>query len=105
MKFGIGLRPLNDQEVQLSPDKRGVIVTRIEPDSFAEEIGMQERDIIMAINRQPVNSVDDVRKVQQKLKPGDAVAFHIARPQISAGRVRGGSVGSDSQYLSGKLPD
>ncbi len=106
VKFGIGLRPLNDQEVQLSPDKRGVIVTRVEPDSFAEEIGMQERDIIMAINRQPVNSVDDVKKVQQKLKPGDAVAFHVARPQVTAGRLtRGGSVGSDSQYLSGRLPE
>jgi len=106
VKFGIGLRPLNDQEVQLSPEKRGVIVTRVEQDSFAEEIGMQERDIIMAINRQPVNSVDDVRKVQQRLKPGDPVAFHIARPQLSSGRVRGGAAaGSDSLYLPGKLPE
>jgi serine protease Do len=105
VKFGIGLRPLNDQEVQLSPEKRGVIVTRVEPDSFAEEVDMHERDIIMAINRQPVNSIDDVKKVQQRLKPGDAVAFHIARPQVTAARLTRGSVASDSLYLSGRLPD
>jgi serine protease Do len=105
VKFGILLRPLNEQEVQLSPEKRGVIVTRVETDSFAEEIDMHERDIIMAINRQPVNSIEDVKKVQQKLKPGDPVAFHIARPQVTAARVRGGSVAYDSRYLSGKLPE
>jgi serine protease Do len=105
VKFGISLRPLNDQEVQLSPEKHGVIVTRVEPDSFAEEVDMHERDIIMAINRQPVNSIEDVKKVQQRLKPGDAVAFHVARPQVTAARVRGGSVASDSLYLSGRLPE
>ena len=105
VKFGIVLRALGDQEVSLSPEKRGVVVTRVEQDSFAEEIGMQERDIIMAINRTPVNSVDDVKKVQQRLKPGDAVAFHIARPQVTSARARGGSAGSDSLYLSGKLPE
>src|SRR5262249_37862554 len=105
VKFGIGLRPLNEQEAQLSPEHRGVIVSRVEQDSFAEEVGLQDRDIIMATNRQPVNSIDDVRKVQTKLHPGDAVAFRIARPQATAGRVRGGSVAADSLYLSGKLPE
>jgi serine protease Do len=105
VKFGILLRPLNEQEVQLSPEKHGVIVTRVETDSFAEEIDMHERDIIMAINRQPVNSIEDVKKVQQRLKPGDAVAFHVARPQVTAARLARGSATSDSLYLSGKLPD
>jgi serine protease Do len=105
VKFGVVLRPLGEQELGLSPEKRGVIVTRVEQDSFAEEIGMQERDIIMAINRTPVNSVDDVKKVQQRLKPGDPVAFHVARPQVTTARVRGGVAGSDSLYLSGKLPE
>jgi S1-C subfamily serine protease len=33
----------------------------------------------MAINRQPVNSVEDVQKIQGALKPGDAVAFRVMR--------------------------
>ena len=54
-------------------------VTRVEPGSFADEIGMKEHDIIIAINRQPVSSVDDIKKVQQTLKPGDPVAFRVVR--------------------------
>ena len=30
VKFGIVLRPLSEQELQMSPDKRGVLVTRVE---------------------------------------------------------------------------
>jgi hypothetical protein len=33
----------------------------------------------MAVNRRPVNSVDDVQKMQAALKPGDAVAFRVMR--------------------------
>ena len=43
--------------------------------SCDEEIGMQERDIIVAINRTAVSSVDDIRKIQSTLKPGDAVQY------------------------------
>src|SRR5262249_39580146 len=102
-----GLRPLSDQEKDLSPEKHGVIVTRVEQDSFAEEIGMQDRDIILAINRRPVNSGEDVRKIQQTLKPGDAVAFRVARPALRGARggaARAGTL-ADTTYLSGKLPE
>ena len=31
-------------------------------DSFAEDIGLMEKDVILSINRQPVTSVDDVQE-------------------------------------------
>src|SRR5262249_30405462 len=101
MKFGISQRPVSEEERELTPDKRGVTVTRIEPGSFADEIQMQERDIIIAINRQPVSSVDDIKKVQQTLKPGDAVAFRVVRP---ARGNRGRPGASQTLFLSGTLP-
>ena len=79
MKFGFRPRPLTEQERDSVDTRRGVMVTLVEQDSFAEEIGIQNGDVIDAINRQPVNSLDDIRKVQEKLKPGDAVAFHVVR--------------------------
>ena len=79
VKFGIQARQVSEEERDLTPDKHGVTVTRVEPGSFADEIGMQEHDIIIAINRQPVSSVDDIRKVPQTLKPGDPVAFRVVR--------------------------
>ena len=102
-KFGISIRPASDQERELTPDKRGVTVTRVEPGSFAEDIGMLERDVIVSINRQPVTSVDDIRRIQQTLKPGDAVAFRVVRTAPNQLRGRGVPA-SQSIFLSGTLP-
>ncbi len=96
VKFGIYPRQLSEDERDLTPDKHGVTVTRVEPGSFAEEIGMQEHDIIIGINRQPVTSVDDIKRVQSTLKPGDAVAFRV---------VRGQGNRTQTIYLSGTLPE
>jgi serine protease Do len=80
-KFGIRIRTLSDPEraSQGLEDKHGVVVTSVDADSFAEDIGLQEKDIIVSINREPVASVDDVRKIQGRLQPGDAVAFRVMR--------------------------
>jgi len=97
IKFGIQARQVSEEERDLTPDKHGVTVTRVEPGSFADEIGLQEHDMIVAVNRQPVSSTDDIRKVAVTLKPGDAVAFRVVRviprnPPVTT-------------YLSGTLPD
>ncbi len=95
--FGIEARPVSEEERDRTPDKHGVTVTRVEPGSFAEEVGIQEHDMIIAINRQPVSSTDDVRKVAQGLKPGDAVAFRVVRVVGRQAPV--------TTYISGTLPE
>jgi len=104
IKFGIYPRPVSEEERAMTPDKHGVTVTRVEPGSFADEVGMMEHDIIIAVNRQPVSSVDDIRKVQQALKPGDAVAFRVVRPVRSLRRSAAAN-DSETMYLSGTLPE
>jgi serine protease Do len=81
-KFGISIRDLSAEEKEglNTPEKKGIRVARVEEDSFAEEIGLQENDVIVWINRVATGSLEDVRKVQAKLKPGDAVAFGVLRP-------------------------
>jgi serine protease Do len=106
VRFGIGIRPSSDEEKDATPDKRGVVVTRVEPGSFADDIGMMERDMIIAINREPVGSVDDIRKIQQTLKAGDPVAFRIVRtPQGARGRSTSTGPRSVTLFLSGTLPN
>jgi serine protease Do len=118
VKFGFRPRPLTEQERESVENRRGVMVTLVESDSFAEEIGIQSGDVIDSVNRQPVNSLEDIRKVQEKLKPGDAVAFHLVRgvtpPPAATTRSKRGSVaqvqtrtGADGllgTYVSGILP-
>ncbi len=80
VKFGITPRELSDAERNLTPDKRGVMVSTVEDGSFAEDIEMEAGDLIIAINRHPVSSVDDLKRIAGSLKSGDAVAFLIVRP-------------------------
>jgi serine protease Do len=108
VQFGIQLRGLNDDEKALTTDKRGVFVARVESNSFASDIGMQERDIITSLNRHPVNSIDDVKKVQSTLKPGDPVVFRIVRT-LPAAAARGSHAAltpaTQVQLLTGTLPE
>ncbi|HLW76491.1 MAG TPA: PDZ domain-containing protein, partial [Bryobacteraceae bacterium] len=79
VKFGIQPRAVTEEERDLTPDKHGVTISRIEQGSFAQDVGLEEHDIIVAINRQAVSSVDDVRRIAGALKPGDPVAFRVVR--------------------------
>jgi serine protease Do len=103
VKFGISIRPASQEELALTPDKRGVTVSRVEPGSFADDIGLMDRDIIVSINRSPVSSVDDIRKIQTTLKPGDAVAFRVVR-QVPGVRAKGTQPRTVTMFLSGTLP-
>ena len=102
-KFGITIMRLTQKERQdLQIDsKDGVKVVSVDPGSFADDIGMLAGDAILAINRQPVSSPDDVMKVQSTLKPGQAVAIRIARGGVAGSRRSE----PERSYLSGKLPE
>ena len=80
-KFGMKIKPLTDGERETMDlkEKRGVEVVSVDPGSFSEDIGIVEKDVIISINRLPVASVDDIRRIQGSLKPGDAVAFRVMR--------------------------
>ncbi|HTS46957.1 MAG TPA: Do family serine endopeptidase [Bryobacteraceae bacterium] len=102
-KFGIKLHSLTDAErtnmgIQ---SKGGLVVRSVDEGSFAEDMGLMENDVILAINRQSVGSVDDVIRVQSSLKPGDAVAFRIMRPTPGG---RGRAPEWTTMFVSGTLP-
>ncbi len=57
----------------------GVMVSEAEPGGFSADLGLNHGDVILSINRQPVNSVDDFNRIQSQLKSGQDVLFLIAR--------------------------
>jgi serine protease Do len=107
-RFGISIRPTSDPEREAASiaDKRGLVVTQVQEDSFGEEIGLQPKDIIMSINRQPVATLEDVRRIQAALKAGDAVAFRVMRPLLPlAGRQQpNAKIEYNTFYVSGTIP-
>ena len=78
------------------PSGKGVVVQDVKPGSFADDIGFNRGDVILQINKQPVNSEDDFRKLQGQLKSGQDVVF-LVLPR-SAGRNAG------TIFLAGTLP-
>jgi len=78
-------------------DRRGVIVTQVEPASFAEEIGFVPRDIIVEVNREPVSSLADYRRLIAKVKPGQSIMFRALRRNPGSERTL-------TMFLSGVVP-
>lgn len=72
----------------------GVLIQSVKPGSFADEIGLNEGWVIIAVNRHPVNNVNDFRAVVAGLKSGQDVAFEVVDPrQPDAGNgYRGGTL-------------
>ena len=81
VSFGMTITPLTDRqrETEGIKEKGGVMVSEVEPGSFAEDVGLVRSDLILEINRQAVNSVEDIKKIQATLKPGDPVMFRVMR--------------------------
>jgi len=102
-KFGMKLHALTDAERSaMGLDvKGGLVIRSVDSGSFAEDIGLFEKDVILSINRTPVASVEDVLKIQSTLKPGSAVAFHVMR---STPAGRGHAPQWTSFFLPGTLP-
>jgi serine protease Do len=100
VSFGMSIQNLTDRQHDTLgiKEKGGVQVVDVEPNSFADDIGIGRGDVILSINHQPVSSTEDVKKIQTTLKPGDAVAFRILR------RAGQNSTTWQSQFVAGTLP-
>jgi serine protease Do len=75
---------------------KGVIVQDVKPGSFAEDVNVARGDIILQINKQPVNSEDDFTRIESSLKSGQDVVFLV--------RQRGSSRQDGTIFLAGTLP-
>jgi serine protease Do len=80
-EFGLRVDDLTpDRARRLGLDAHGVIVTDVEPASFADdELNAARGDIIVEVNHQPVGTVADYRRELAKLKPGQNVLFKVLR--------------------------
>jgi serine protease Do len=76
-KFGMTIQNVTPQVArQLSlKEADGALITRVEPGSVADDVGLQRYDVILEINREPVHNITDFRRIEGKLKSGDDVMF------------------------------
>ena len=101
VSFGMQIQNLTDQQAERVgiKQKGGVQVAAVEPNSFAEDIGLLPGDVIVSINRQPVTTTEDIGRLRTNLKAGDAVQFKVLRK--TGGR---NSTDWSPSFVAGTLP-
>jgi serine protease Do len=97
-KLGVTVRPVTVEIAdQLEiPAGKGVIVKEVKPGSFADDVGLTRGDVILEVNKQPVNSEDEFNRMAATLKSGQDVVFLVR--QRGPGRQEG------TIFLAGTLP-
>jgi serine protease Do len=96
-KFGISIQNITPEvagRLGVEPNQ-GVLVTSVDNNSFAEEVGLQRGDVIQELNHERVNRVEDVLRIQRGLPAKSDVVFMVRRAQGQQ---------SMTLYLAGTLP-
>lgn len=63
-KLGLSLQPVTPaiaKQLGLESDSEGLVVTELDPNGVAAEAGITRGDVLLEINRKPVNAVADVK--------------------------------------------
>jgi serine protease Do len=97
-KFGVTVRKLTPEIADRLdiPVGKGVMVSDVKPNSFAEDIGLGRGDIILEVNKQPVNSEEEFARVEASMKSGQDVVFLV--------RQRGTTRQDGTIFDAGTLP-
>jgi serine protease Do len=97
-KFGVTVRAITPEIADRLeiPAGKGVIVQDVKPSSFGDDIGVARGDVILEVNKQPVNSEADFSRIQSTLKSGQDVVFLV--------RQRGAGAQDGTIFLAGTLP-
>ena len=60
----------------------GLLVQRVEPFSAAHDAGIARGQVLLEVNRQPVNSVAGYRRLLNASRPGEALAIFLYDPDL-----------------------
>ncbi len=67
------------QKYKLQPNESGVVITAVDPNGLAAQVGMQPGDVVLKLNREPVTSVVGFNKIIKAVKPGENLLFYMRR--------------------------
>ena len=70
------------------PDTRGLLVQSVEPLSAAYEGGIERGQVILEINRQPVETVVGFRRVVAAAPAGSVLAVYLYDPDRDERTIR-----------------
>ncbi len=82
-KWGLGLQDLNPQRKGLGglKNSQGVLVANVQPGSPADLAGVRPGDILVSVNRQPIQSTQQAVEVISKAKDSDSLLLLLRRDE------------------------
>jgi serine protease Do len=84
--LGLTVRDLDAaafNRLKLPSQTRGVLITRVEPLSSASDGEVERSMVLMEINRKPVESVADYRRIASAAHAGDILALYVYIPDVA----------------------
>jgi serine protease Do len=78
------LTPQLARRAQVDANTKGAVITDVASDSAASEAGLEPGDVVLEVNRQPVASAGDYKKVSKSLKKGDTALLRVRHGQQTA---------------------
>jgi serine protease Do len=83
--LGLSVREMDEQAAlryRLPDEVRGLIVSRVEPTGPAFDAGIDRGHVLLEINRQPVRSIEEYRRLTDGARPGDVLAVYVYKPEL-----------------------
>jgi serine protease Do len=89
--LGISVREIDRDFIQrfrLPDDLEGVVVSRVEPMSPAFDAEIDRGHVVLEVNRRPVRTIDEFRRLTMGARPGDILAIYTYVPEIQQRQLR-----------------
>jgi serine protease Do len=91
MPLGLSVRDIDSatsRRLRLPSGVSGVVVTRVDPMSSANDAGIQRDHIVLEINRRPIDSADAYNRLARAANPGDVLAVYVYTPGTEQRSIR-----------------
>ena len=81
IKLGLNVQDLTPElaEKFKLKDQKGVLISKVDPGSVAQEQGLREGDLIKEVNRQAVASSEEFKSAVAQTKKGESVLLRVVR--------------------------
>ena len=77
--LGMVVRELQETDENPSGLRGGVLVTKVDDESAADESGVRAGDILTRFGRTPISRLADMESAIEQIKPGDSVSLRLIR--------------------------
>ena len=81
--LGLSVREIDEEyagRVNLPDGTAGVVISRVEPMSPAFDAEVERGHVVLEINRQPVRTIDDYRRLTARARSGDVLTLYLYKP-------------------------